>query len=141
MRTSTRPASAWRRPSDLSDPERMADALVAEDRPVAADELRAELAVAAATDRAFHVALHRHVDPSRVDAAIEQRLGREAHHRFRAADERDGAGGIEAGSRDQAGHHSDLPGPAGAGDVDGDVDREAALAPLVELPRVEQGLR
>ena len=44
--------------------------VAAKDRPVAADERRAELAVAAVADRALHVALQRDVDPLGRDAAL-----------------------------------------------------------------------
>ena len=64
--------------------------VVAVDRPVAADQRRAELAVAAVAEPAAHVALHRDVDPLGRDAALEQGAGREVHHDLRPADERDG---------------------------------------------------
>src|SRR6266851_10025704 len=49
---------ARRAMSDLPNAENRGNAIEPEDRPVAADERRSELAMPAPPDRAFHVALH-----------------------------------------------------------------------------------
>src|SRR5271165_6326739 len=59
--------------SDLPDAEKRGDAVVAEDRPIAADEGGPELTVSAQPDRAFHVALHRNKDPVHRHTALAQR--------------------------------------------------------------------
>ncbi len=93
------------------------------DGAVAADQRRAELAVAAMAEAATHVPLQRQVDPPGRDAAFEERFQGEAHHDLRPADERDRRGRIEAGGRNELRYDSDLPGPAGLCGVDGHVDR------------------
>src|SRR6056297_781153 len=66
--------------SQLADAQQPGDLGPAEHRPVAAQEPRAQLAVAAGPHAALHVALQRHVDALRGDTTLEQRLGREPHH-------------------------------------------------------------
>src|SRR5271165_387692 len=65
---------ARRATSDLPDAEDRGDAVVAEDRPVAADKGGPELAMPAQPDRAFHVALHRNKDPVLRQPALAQRI-------------------------------------------------------------------
>ena len=96
------------------------------DRPVAADQGRAELAVAAPAEPAAHVALHREVDPLRRDARLQQGLDREPHHDLRPDDERGGGRRVEARGRDQLRNDADLAAPFALGGVDGDVELQLA---------------
>src|SRR5512142_2626408 len=59
--------------SDLRQGHQPAHPIVAHHGPVLADEVRPELAMAALTDRAFHVALQRNVNASRVEARLLKR--------------------------------------------------------------------
>src|SRR6516164_10231472 len=56
--------------SQLPDAQPILDAIVAENRAVFADELRAELAVPAKTDGTLHIALHRQKNPFFSDATF-----------------------------------------------------------------------
>src|ERR1035441_5040685 len=76
--------------SDLPHGEDLGDLVEAHHRTVLADEGGSELAVTTQTDGAFHVALHRKIDPVGQNARLAQRVHRESHHHFRSADQRDG---------------------------------------------------
>ena len=123
--------------------KRRREPVVGEHRPVLADEGRAELAVAAEADGAFHVALHREVDRARPARPPSCKRGdREAHHDLRAADQGDGVRRIEGGARDQRRHHADVAAPVGAGVVDGDLDVDVEPPPpALELAAEEDVVR
>src|SRR5882724_9694712 len=70
--------------SELPHAEDRAKLLVGEHRPVAADEGRAELAMAAEADGAFHVALHGHVHGTCRHAGGSEPGDGETHHHLGA---------------------------------------------------------
>src|SRR6516164_4261417 len=72
--------------SQLPNSQPMLDAVVAKNRAVLADELRAKLAVPAKTDGALHIALHGEKNPLVTDAAFLQFEHGVAHHNFRSTD-------------------------------------------------------
>src|SRR5215475_11283440 len=62
------------------------DAVESKDRPVLANESRAEQAVPAKSGRAFHVALHRNENVLFGDSPLPKFDYGESHHHLRAAD-------------------------------------------------------
>src|SRR5690348_6732313 len=104
--------------SELPYAEDRAQLLVGEDRPVAADEGRAELAVAAEADGAFHVALHGDVHGVGRNPGGGETGDGKSHHHLRPADQGDGIGRIEGGAGYQRGDHADTTTPVAAGMVD-----------------------
>src|SRR3974390_3355786 len=79
-------ASLGMRPaiSDLPLFEPILDAAVRENRPVLADEQRPQLAVAAQTHAALHVALQGNKNGILTDAPVQELLDCEAHHQARS---------------------------------------------------------
>ena len=98
------------------------------DRAVAADDRRAELAVAAVAERALHVPLQRDVRSASGTPRSSSASRREAHHDLGPADEGVRRRRVEPGAGDQLGHDADLAVPAALCAVHRDVDRELASA-------------
>src|SRR5689334_7728035 len=120
--------------SELPHAENRTQLLVGENRTVAADEGRAELAVAAEADGAFHVALHGDVYGVGRDPGGGEPGDGKSHHHLRTADQGDGMRRIEGGAGYQRGDDADAAAPIAAGMINGDgkVDVEAP-APALEL--------
>src|SRR5215475_6467064 len=91
------------------------DAVESKDRPVLANESRAEQAVPAKSDRAFHIALHRNENALFADSPLPKFDYCESHHHLRAADHRDGPRRIEVRPAYQRGRHADIAAPVLAG--------------------------
>src|SRR5260221_322506 len=108
----------WAAMSELPHAEDRAKLLVGEDRPVSADEGRAELAVAAEADSAFHVALHGDVHGTCRHAGGSEPGDGETHHHFGPADERDGVRRIERSAGNERGDDADAAAPLAAGPID-----------------------
>src|SRR5262249_25476090 len=120
--------------SELPHAEDRAQLFVGEHGAVAANEDRAELAMTAQADGAFHVALHGDVHGVRRYACGSKRRDRESHHHLRSADQGDGVRGIECSARDERRDDADATAPVASGMIDGDrnIDIEPA-APALEL--------
>src|SRR5262245_7916260 len=69
----------------LTDSKPVRDAVIAEDRAIFADELRAELTVAAKADGTLHVAFHRQENVFGKHSALLQLKYRVSHHHLGAA--------------------------------------------------------
>src|SRR3990172_6731127 len=119
--------------SDVRVLEPSADAVVAKDRAVLADELGSELAVAAEPDRALHVALHREKDAVGGHSVGEQAAHRVPHHDLRAAHHHHAPGRVDPHLAEQVRHHPDVVAPRPIGAVDGQVH----LGVRVPCPRPE----
>src|SRR5271168_2638729 len=120
--------------SQLPHGQEPADPVVAHDGSVAAYQGRAELAVTALPDGAFHVALQGKKDPLRGDAGGFERAGGEAHHDLRAADQGDGMVPIESGAADQIRDDADMAAPERVRVVDRHLDLDVKPAtPTFEL--------
>ena len=129
--------------SDLPHAEDRAELLVGEHRAVAADEGRAELAVAAEADGAFHVALHR--DVHRARSARPRRRARRSEKRIITSGPQTRAtvcAGSKAARGMSVGHHADVAVPVAAGmiDRDGEIDVEPP-PPALELVLEEDVVR
>ena len=128
-RTSRRRASACRRAHSSRTASSGSTSLAAVDRAVAADERRAELAVAAVADPALHVALHRDVDPLR-----RRRRARAAPARAKRImisgpqTNAVAAPGRSARRRRASATTPTLPSQPASARVDGDVDLESCAA-------------
>src|SRR5271168_2764446 len=124
--------------SDLANAENPGDAVKAEDRSVTADESGPELTMPAQPNRAFHIALHRQIDPVRRKPAIAQRIDRESHHNLGSAHHGHRVLRIDRSARDQRRHDPDIAAPIPRGMVDGDDDVDIETPPpRFELAPVE----
>src|SRR5215469_1909731 len=111
------------RPSSISQlpcRQQRPGALVVDDRSVAADQQRPELAVTAQADATLHVALKRDPDVAGSHLLGEQHVRREAHHRLRPADEGDRPSGVDLECAQRLGDETHLATPAGRRLVDGE---------------------
>src|SRR5271169_723974 len=118
----------------LSHGQEPAEPVVAHDGSVAAYQGRAEVAVTASPDVAFHVALQGEIVLARGDAGGVERAGGEAHHDLRAADKGDGMVPIESGAADQIRDDADMAAPKAVGVVDRHLDFYVEpAAPTFEL--------
>ena len=98
--------------------------------------------MAAMTDAALHVPLHRDEDAARGDPAREERLRRVAHHDLGADDECSRRRRIETRSLDELRDDSDLPAPGLRGRVHRDLDLEVpARFPTAELAPEDEVVR
>src|SRR5271169_585862 len=88
-----------------------ADLVIAHNGSVTAYQGRAELAVTALPDGAFHVALQGKKNPLMGDAGGFERAGGDAHHDLRAADQGDGMVWIDYGAADQICDDADVAAP------------------------------
>src|SRR5581483_8808159 len=116
--------------------EEVADLTIRVDRPIAADENGAELAVSTQADAAFHIALQRDVDAFPAHSTLLQLRHRKAHHHLRPADQRHRALRIEARSRDQARDDADTAAPVHIAPIhrDGHVEIQPAAPSLYLMP-------
>src|SRR3972149_1397262 len=101
--------------SEFSLSKKGLDPVVAEHRPVLADEGGAELTVPAEPDPAFHVAFHGQVDVLAGDAALQKLQRGESHHHLRPAHHGQGAQRIEGWPGGQGGEHPRVAAPAAGG--------------------------
>ena len=113
------------RPSRSSQlPHRRAvrpDRVEGEHRAVDAEQVLAQLAVAAQAHAAAHVALQGQPDPFDGATPARGELRRDvAHHHLGPAHQRERPGGVERARRDQLGDQADASGPRGGRPVDGD---------------------
>src|SRR6516164_4383806 len=96
-----------------------------EDGTVLTDECRAELATAAESHGALHVALHGKEDPLRGDAAMHQLSRNHPHHDLRTYDEAHRARWIELRARNKRRDRPDLSLPGRHRRVYGEPDINA----------------
>src|SRR5208282_3453976 len=94
--------------SDLPHGEDLGDLVQAHHWPVLADEGGSELTMAAQTDGALHVALHRQIDSVSRNAGVAQGACREAHHHLWSADQCDAIMRVEHHTADQCRHDADV---------------------------------
>ena len=90
--------------------------------PVLADEMRAELAVAAESHRAAHVAFDRDEDPLRRHFARQRLEHDKPHHDLRPAGHHRRFARLQTEAIEQHRHDADVPVPIVVADVDGDLD-------------------
>src|SRR3990172_11889942 len=102
---------------DLPDGHQLLQARIRENRPFAADKVRAELAMAAEADPALHVSFHGEIDLRRIDAELKELHGRKPHHDLRSAYHRQGICRIERCFGEEAGNDADMSLPASNGAV------------------------
>src|SRR3569833_3585644 len=106
--------SAMRGLSAMSNPlhvEQRGDAIEADHRPVAADELRAVLTVSAVAERALHVALQAEPDVSLRDASRLHVSRDHVHHALGAAHHHAHMLRVVAQLIEEIGHTADVPRP------------------------------
>src|SRR3569623_1453697 len=115
--TAMRGLSAMSKPLHV---EQCGDAVEAEHRPVAADELRAVLTVSAVAERALHVALHAEPDVSLRDARHLHVSRDHVHHAFGAAHHHAHMLRVVAQLIEEIGHAADVPRPQGLARVGGE---------------------
>src|SRR3569832_2130366 len=108
--TAMRGVSAMSKPLHV---EQRGDAIEAEHRPVAAEELRAVLTVTAEAERALHVALHAEPDVSQRDARLLHVSRDHGHHAFGAAHHHAHMLRGVALLIEEIGHAADVPRPQG----------------------------
>src|ERR1019366_5081530 len=145
LRTASAPRRVRCKPivtSHLPDLQKARQLVVAEDRPVLADEVRPDLAMPAKADGALHVALHREVDHGCGNAALQELEHREPHHHFGTAEHRDAVVPVEGNARNERRHDADVSVPVPRGAVDGDVNVHVELrAPRFEVAPVKHVFR
>ena len=131
-------AGLVRRAHSSSTSIRSRDLVPAEDRAVGADEVRAELAVAAEPHGAVHVPLHREPEPARRGSrAREQVAHREPHHDLGPAREHRRGLRVDVDVREERRDDAAPVRPLVVGDVDRQVHLEALLEPRPVHPRLE----
>src|SRR3569623_1553553 len=108
--TAMRGISAMSKPLPV---EQRGDAIEADLRPVAADELRAVLTVSAVAERALHVALHAEPDVSLRDASRLHVSRDHVHHALGAAHHHAHMLRVVAQLIEEIGHTADVPRPQG----------------------------
>jgi hypothetical protein len=86
-------------------------------------------------DGAFHISLHRQMDPVWRDPPIAQCGDCESHHDLRPTEQSDGPIRVEGGMRNQCGHDPYIAPPVCCSMVDRDldVDIETASPSLVTM--------
>src|SRR5262249_23945567 len=95
----------------LTDSKPVRDAVRAEDRAIFADELRAELTVAAKADGTLHVAFHRQENVFGKHSALLQLKYGVSHHHLGAADHRCRVARIKRCALNQRGDIAYVPKP------------------------------
>src|SRR5581483_5127347 len=96
--------------------------VIGKDRPILADEIRAILAMAAKTERAFHVALHGNIDVRTRHPARLKLSNHKAHHDFRATYHGNRLLRTNLDGTEQVGNYAHIASPALVPGIHGDVD-------------------
>src|SRR5579875_2358430 len=128
------------RMSDLPFRQEPAQPVIAEHRAVAADKERPELAMAAKSHGAFHVAFQRQIYRLFRKPGVAQCRGCETHHDLGSADQGDRVRRIESGARDECRHDPDMAVPLPNRVIDRHRDVDIKPAPPVLDLAAEQDL-
>jgi hypothetical protein len=78
---------------------------------------------------AFHIALHRQIDPVHRDTPVAQRSDCKAHHDLWAADQRDRMFRVKRNARYQCRHDPDIAAPVCRSMIDCDLDIDIKTPP------------